>query len=281
MTLTSFQHEAMTTFFELTLAHENPDYARHAATAAWRLVDQLERELSRFQDGSEISRANGLARGASTLLTEDAFECLLVAADVSVATRRAFDPAYASARPEDLAPDLPPFTLDPATFTLTSLTDRLRLDLGAVGNGYALDRVAALLAEWEIPAAYLNSGGSSVFAFGHCDDTANGWPAALGEGAGYREVPLLGTSLSGSGTAVKGAHLVNPRTGAKAGRSGRVWALAPTAAQADALSTAFFVMETAEIAAFCAEHPAVGAAVAQTDDTLATFGRLAEGAPAR
>ncbi len=281
MTLTSFQHEAMTTFFELTLAHENPDYARHAATAAWRLVDQLERELSRFQDGSEISRANGLARGASMLLTEDAFECLLVAADVSVATRRAFDPAYASVRPADLAPDLPPFTLDPSTFTLTSLTDRLRLDLGAVGKGYALDRVAALLAEWEIPAAYLNSGGSSVLAFGNCDESATGWPAALGEGIGYREVPLLGTSLSGSGTAVKGAHLVNPRTGAKVTRNGRVWALAPTAAQADALSTAFFVMETAEIAAFSAEHPAIGAAVAQADETLATFGRLAEGTAAR
>ncbi len=281
MTLTSFQHEAMTTFFELTLAHENPDYARHAATAAWRLVDQLETELSRFQAGSEISRANGLARGASTLLTEDAFECLLVAADVSVATQRAFDPAYASARPADLAPDLPPFTLDPATFTLTSLTDRLRLDLGAVGKGYALDRVAALLAEWEITSAHLNSGGSSVLAIGSYDPAGAGWPAALGEGAGYREVPLQGTSLSGSGTAVKGSHLVNPRTGAKASRVSRVWALAPTAAQADALSTAFFVMETSEIAAFCAQHPAIGAAVAAADDTLQTFGRLADAPAAR
>lgn len=274
MSFPSFQHEAMATYFELTIADQPFDYARQVATAAWRELDRLEHELSRFIEASAVSRANRLARGASLTLTEDAFECLLVAADVAVATRRAFDPAYASVRPADLAADLPPFTLDPATFTLTSLAEKLRLDLGAVGKGYALDRLAALLRDWGVGAAHLNAGGSSLLAFGQISPDGPGWPAGLGEGRGHREVPLDNHSLSGSGIAVQGHHLIDPRTGAPAVRTTRVWALAPSAAQADALATAFFVMPEAEIAAFCTEHPVIGAALTAPGDDLIVHGAL-------
>lgn len=274
MSLPTFQHEAMATYFELVIAHPSFEYARHVATAAWREVDRLETELSRFQETSAISRANTLARGESATLTEDAFECLLVAADVSLATGRAFDPAYASLRPTGLAPDCPPFTLDPATHAITSLTDSLRLDLGAVGKGYALDRIAALLAEWEISSALLNAGGSSLLGFGAPNPDFTGWPVDIGAASGYREITLHSTSLSGSGTAVKGSHLLDPRTGAPAPRTRRTWALAGTAAQADALSTAFFVMTDADIATFCAAHPTLGAAWAAPDDSLIAHGTL-------
>lgn len=275
MSLPTFQHEAMATFFELVIATDEYDYARHAARAAWQQIDRLEQELSRFVETSAISRANLLRRGQTIALNEDAFECLLIAADVSVATRRAFDPAYASIRPPDLAPDLPPFTLDPETHSLTSLTDHLRLDLGAVGKGYALDAVAALLvADWNLPSALLNAGGSSLLGIGAPNDDFTGWPVGVGEGRGYREIILHSASLSGSGTAVKGSHLIDPRTGAPASRTRRVWALAPTAAQADALSTAFFVMSETDIAAFCAEHPALGAGLTAADETLLAHGTL-------
>src|SRR5262245_5810437 len=112
MSFPTFQHEAMTTHFEIAIASPDYDYARKAAEAAFRELDRLEGELSRFIDWSEISRANRLARGESTLISDDALQCLLIAADVCIATRRAFDPAYASVRPPELASDLPPFTLD-------------------------------------------------------------------------------------------------------------------------------------------------------------------------
>ena len=274
MSLPTFQHEAMATFFELVLALDDYDYARHAARAAWQEFDRLELELSRFVETSAISRVNRLRRGESLALSEDAFECLLVAADVSVATARAFDPAYASVRPPDLAPDLPPFTLDPASSTLTSLTDELRLDLGAVGKGYALDRVARLLADWGLPSVLLNAGGSSLLGLGSPGPDFAGWPVGVGEPPDERELPLDGASLSGSGVAIQGSHLVDPRTGAPAVRTQRVWALAPSAAQADALSTAFFVMDEPAVAAFCAEHPDLGAAVIAADGRLHGYGTL-------
>lgn len=268
-----FQHEAMATYFEIVIAGHEPSYARQAAAAAFRELDRLEGELSRYVESSDIARANRLASGETIAVGQDALECLLLAADVSLATGRAFDPSYASERTRDFPSDLPPFTLDPATYTLTSHAVRLHLDLGAIGKGYALDRLAETLREWAITTACLNSGGSTALALGR-PGGESGWPIGIGEDAAHRTIPLADASLSGSGTAVKGAHLIDPRAGAAARRNARVWALAPGAAQSDALSTAFFVMDEAEIAAFCAVHPQIGAAFTDPSGRLVVYGAL-------
>lgn len=277
MTHPTFQHEAMATHFEIAIATPDYDYARHASRAAFQELDRLENTLSRYIESSDIGRANRLARGESMVIDHDTLECLLIAADLSIATRRAFDPAYASERPPGLDPELPPFTLDPATHTLTSLAETLHLDLGAVGKGYALDRMADLLRDWGIASACLNAGGSSVLTLDTPPDAeSRGWTVALGEGPSRRTFALRGASLSGSGIAVKGAHLVDPRTGQPAVRTNRVWAYAATAAQADALSTAFFIMTEADIAALCAAHPEVGGALVAPGDELIVHGALRE-----
>lgn len=269
-----FRHEAMATTFAIAVARQPADYARQAAAAAFRELARLEGELSRYIESSDIAAANRLARGQTIAIGDDTLQCLLLAGAVAEATGRAFDPAYASQRAPDRAPTAPCFTLDPAAHTLTSQAARLHLDLGAVGKGYALDRMADTLREWSIDAACLQSGGSTALAFGRADETA-GWPVGLGEGATRRIVPLRDAALSGSGLAVKGEHLIDPRTGASATRRERAWALATEAAVADALSTAFFVMSDAEVAAFCAARPDIGAALAATDGRLATHGALA------
>lgn len=273
-----FQHEAMATTFAIAIADQAEAYARQAAIAAWHEVERLESELSRYVESSDISRANRLRRGETLAIGDDALQCLLLAAELTVATRHAFDPAYASVRDPAAAPDAPPYTLDPESHTLTSQVPRLHLDLGAIGKGYALDVIAALLRDWEIPAACLQSGGSSVLAMaapaGH-----PGWPVGLGDDPAARSLPLANAALSGSGIAVKGVHLFNPRTATRADRTTRVWALASTAAMSDALSTAFFVMSNAEVAAFCADHSEIGAAITTADGSLTRYGRLAAESP--
>jgi thiamine biosynthesis lipoprotein len=61
--------------------------------------------------------------------------------------------------------------------------------------------------------------------------------------------------LSGSGLAVKGNHILDPRTGQAALRQSRAWALADTAAESDALSTACMVLSEPELEEVLAHDP--------------------------
>ncbi len=268
-----FRHEAMATWFELVVAGQEKDYAGKAAAAAFRELDRLETELSRYVESSDIARANRLACGETMAIGDDTLRCLLTSAQMSQCTQRTFDPAYASERAPEQPHDAMVFTLDPDAHTLTSHAARLHLDLGAVGKGFALDCMAETLEAWGVSSSLLNSGGSTVLALDPPEGT-KGWTIGMGEGAARREVALTQAALSGSGIAVKGRHLIDPRTGQPAPRSGRAWALAPSAAIADALSTAFFVLTDRDIETFCIEHASVGAAVVGPTGELVLFGTI-------
>lgn len=267
-----FSHEAMATAFDIFIAGHAATYAGQAAQAAFLELDRLESELSRYVESSDIGRANRLPREGSTIIGEDALACLLISAEVSAATQRAFDPAYASRRGPEDSPEDPLYALDPQSHTLTSLVERLHLDLGAVGKGYALDCMARLLCDWDITTACVQSGGSTVLAMDPPPGT-RGWPVGLGEPPAYRTFTLTKRALSGSGLAVKGAHLIDVRTGAPAGRTQRTWAFAPTAAVADALSTAFFVMSDDAVRTYCQDHPEIGAAMATDANGIEIIGQ--------
>ena len=122
-----FQHEAMTTYFEITIAGQATDYARQAAAAAFRELDRLEGELSRFVESSDIARANRLARDEVIRIGDDAFDCLLQSLAVAYATNHAFDAAYATERASDLPAGSAPFALDPVSHDLVSHANRRRV----------------------------------------------------------------------------------------------------------------------------------------------------------
>ncbi len=273
MTWETFHHEAMATDFAIYIAGHPADYARQAATACWRELDRLESELSRFIPTSDISRINRLARGESTVIGDDTLQCLILAANFTLATHRAFDPAYGSRHQIALPPGSVPFTLDPENHLITSQVDQLQLDLGAIGKGYALDVLAQTLADWQIATACLQSGGSTALILDAPEGWA-GWTIGVGDEDNRREITFTRAALSGSGVAVKGQHVRDPRTQSAAPRQSRVWAIAENAALSDALSTAFFVLNDQEIAAFCEAHPEVGAAISRPGQPLAIHGSL-------
>jgi thiamine biosynthesis lipoprotein len=71
------------------------------------------------------------------------------------------------------------------------------------------------------------------------------------------EILLLDRALSGSGTEVKGQHILDPRTGCPAQGHVAAWALHRLASVSDALSTAIMVMTPEEAEVFCGAHPDV------------------------
>lgn len=271
-----FAHHAMATTFEIIIHHADATYAQQAAWEAFRRLDQLEQELSRFMENSDISRINNLPAGQPLPLGLAAFECLHRCAQLSDETGGAFDitigPLLDCWLNEDKTGRIPSdeelaqarqrtgthlYQLQAAEHTVELLASPVHIDLGGFGKGYAVDQLAELLREWSIDAALIHGGSSSVLALGAPPGTG-GWPLTLSHPANRQatlaHLDLRDRALSGSGLE-QGPHIIDPRSGHPVEGVMAAWTSAPTAATADALSTAFMVMTPDEVAAYCQGHP--------------------------
>ena len=237
----TFRHHAMATYFEVRVVHEERGYAAQLAQAAFDLVDGLESQLSRFRTNSEVARMASLGPGEAMRLSEPVYACLEIADRMERATGGAF-----SATPVAVPVQLARWTLLRRESAIRCDGGVLQMDLGAIGKGFALDRVAELLRTWDCGAFLVVAGGSSIVA-GEPPPGAAGWTCGVGEGEARRELGLTRAALSGSGLAVKGNHIVDPRTGQAALRQERAWAVADSGAESDALSTACMVLCDTEI----------------------------------
>jgi thiamine biosynthesis lipoprotein len=246
-----FDHHAMATHFQVRIAGQDAEYAGQAARAALDVADGLEELLSRFRETSEVSQIARLEPGQRLRLSEPVFACLAIAREMEAATRGAFSVTAAARQTQ---PTMPRWSLDRATLSIGCEEGRLDLDLGAIGKGFALDRMAEELAEWDCPAYLLIAGGSSILA-GEPPSGMPGWDSGVGDETASRRYWLAHGSLSGSGIAVKGLHILDPRTGKPATQRPRAWVFAPSAAESDALSTACMVLTEPEIAEIMTGRP--------------------------
>jgi len=243
--------ETMGTVFAITATHADHFYARQAIRAAFEELAWLEDRLSRFRESSDIGQLNRLSPGQSLTVAPETLACLRIALEIEEATDGAFDIAYAS-----VSSTKPRVALDPATSSVQMLAAGVQFDLGAIGKGFALDRMAAILAEWDVDTHMLWASTSTVLARGRSLH-APGQPVWIGPELARRSVSLDNAAISASGVSVQGFHIIDPRTGQPATHRTRCWVKAPTAAESDALSTAFMVMSDADVATYCREHPHV------------------------
>lgn len=257
------KHAAMATTFDFRVRHEKPDYARQAMAAAFAEVNRLEGRLSRFCEGSDIWRINHAQAGERVRLSEETHACLLRAAELTALTRGAFDitlgavvdriRAAGGAELEQAELEAAfagsgaaaAVVLDPAFPQAQVQTAGAALDLGAIGKGFALDQAAQLLADWSLASALLGAGGSSFLAL--CAAGEPPWQLTLSGRSQRVEVRLGNAAIGASGTAEQGRHIVDPLGRGQRYGSLRAWAIAPDAASADALSTAWMVLLPDEI----------------------------------
>ena len=270
-----FSHEAMATVFEVHVAHPDPHYAAQAAQAAFELADRLERELSRFLPNSDISRVSQLAAGGTTRVGAPAMECLVIARHMFDVTGGAFDVSIGTG--------LPSLELDPDDLLVRATIRGVRIDLGGIAKGYAVDLMAELLEEWGLGQALVHGGFSSVLAL-EAPPGRDGWPLTLTDpGDPSRVLAHLSvrqTALGASGRR-KGDHIVDPRTGEPARGRRAAWVALPCpknvgsegrtdgsprlapATVADALTTAFLLLSPGDIDTLCGRNPGVEAWILQ------------------
>jgi len=271
-----FSHEAMATTYEIFIVHEDEKYAGQAANAAFSELDRLELELSRFEESSDITRINHLPAKQVLRLGLDAFECLKISYLMYEQTYKTFDvtvgPLFNCWRNKDGSSRTPTqeeldkarqrvgmylFELDERLHAIWLSESPLQIDLGGVGKGYAVDKMAELLREWSINTALISGGFSSVLALDAPPGT-KGWPLTLSNPNNRSQIlarPFLHNRALGSSGIKKGGHIIDPRKGRPVEGKIAAWSSAPTAAVADVLSTAFMIMDLDEIEKYCSNHP--------------------------
>jgi thiamine biosynthesis lipoprotein len=245
-----------------------------AAEAALDVIDSVEDQLTVFRDSSEVVGLNARAAVEPVPVSESLFRLLETCAAISLGTAGAFDPATGAMtkawgfyRREGRVPPsaeraaamhasgMRHVVLDPAARTVKFRRPGLELNFGGIGKGHALDLAAVLLRkEWGIRSALLHGGGSSIYAIGHPPGQPAGWVIDLKHpgdetrtlGSVRLNDEALGTSAATfqffEHRGKKLGHVLDPRVGWPAEGTAAATVVAPTAAEADAWSTAAFVL---------------------------------------
>lgn len=243
---------AMGTRFELVLAGRSERQLRAIGEAALEEIEQCHRRLTRFEPDSLLSHIHRTAYTRPVRLDVDTFALFEDALTVQHASGGAFDIDIGSAMDAWVAGEhpestlrTPAFTLDRSTHTIQLLRADVRLDLGAIAKGHALDLAARVLRENHITCALLHGGTSSVIALGAPPD-AEGWRIRVGRGEGARDIVLRDRALSVSspagGDAATSGHIIDPRTGTSVAPTCMVAVSGPGARLADAWSTALVIL---------------------------------------
>ncbi|HEU5117288.1 MAG TPA: FAD:protein FMN transferase, partial [Isosphaeraceae bacterium] len=261
---------AMGSFFEVRLPANLPA-ALDLADRALDVVEALEGQMTIYRDDSEVSRLNARAHEGPVEVEAGLFGLIERALEIGRRTGGAYDVASGSLskawgfiRGPRRVPE--PAVLEEARSrsgaSLVSL-DRDRksvafarpgvtLNFGSIGKGYAIDQaVEVIRTHWWPTPALIHGGQSSLYALGSPPWKFGGrWDVALQNpfepsqplGMIYLRNRGLGTSGAAfqqfeSGGRLYG-HIIDPRTGEPPERGpASVTVLAPSAADADALST--------------------------------------------
>lgn len=277
---------AMACRFEVVLsgerAHDVPA-ARHALDEA----DRIEAALTVFRDTSALTYVNRHAGNGPVDVDQEVFDLLGVCRTLSERTGGAFDitstplsRCWGFLRREGRLPTGDEIAraraqvgwdgleLDPMRRTVRFARAGMELNLGSIGKGYAIGRMAALLADQGVGRALLSAGGSSVFALGS-GSSGDGWRVDLHSrcrrdaGGPLAQLSLRNVALATSGvgeqfvdvSGTRFGHVLDPRTGWPTAGMLSASVVTRDPAEADALSTAFLVGGPALAEPYCEANP--------------------------
>jgi thiamine biosynthesis lipoprotein len=259
---------AMGTAIRVEFADGDPAHAEaayRAVTAEMRRVDEL---MSTYKPGSVLSRVNAEAAERAVPVPAELTDLVGLALEYSALTHGAFDITYASVgylydfrahvHPDDAAiaralpgVDYRHVAIDRNAHTIRFDRTGVRVDLGGIAKGHAVDRSIAILRRLGIEHALVTAGGDTRLLGDRL-----GQPFMVGvrdprsDAAIFLRLPLVDEAISTSGDyerffeedGRRYHHILVPGTGKPAGAVRSATVIGPHAVDTDALSTGVFVL---------------------------------------
>lgn len=254
-----------------------------AVMAEMRRIDDL---MSHYKPESQLSKINQHAAEAPVVVDKELFDLLKLSTHYSQITEGAFDITYASVGylynyPEHIRPTeeqikaaLPAVNwrnmkFDDAHHSVFFEHKGMRIDVGGIGKGYAVDKGIEILQKRGIQHAVVTAGGDTRIIGDHM---GRAWLVAIRHPDDPNKVvtriPLSDAAMSTSGdyeryfdeNGVRYHHIINPHTGHSASKVRSATIIGPTATQTDGMSKTAFVLgaeKTLEIINRMPEYDAV------------------------
>jgi FAD:protein FMN transferase len=236
-----------------------------AVMAEMRRIDAA---MSTYKPDSELSRVNASAAAAPMRISAELFDLLTRAIEFSRLTDGAFDVTYASVgfmydfrekqKPsaEEIERALPAVNyrhvmLDTKNRTVRYARAGVRIDLGGIAKGYAVDQGIEVLRQRGIQRALVTAGGDSRIIG---DRFGQPWIVGLRhpdrKGEVFQRIPLVDAALSTSGDyeryfekdGVRYHHIIDPSSGRSASLVRSATIIGPDATTTDGLSKTAFVL---------------------------------------
>jgi thiamine biosynthesis lipoprotein len=276
----------MGTRIYVQLWSEDPAAGNDAIEAVMAEMRRIDNLMSHYKPESQLSQINARANREPVQVDPELFDLIKLSTHYSQITEGAFDITYASVGylydyPLHIHPTeaqirsaLPAVNwrnmqLDEAQHSVRFEHPGMRIDLGGIGKGYAVDRGVAILKARGIEHAVVTAGGDTRIIG---DRMGRPWLVAIRHPDDPKKVitriPLSNSALSTSGdyeryfdeNGVRYHHIIDPRTGHSASKVRSATILAPTATQTDGMSKTAFVLgpqKTLEIINRMPEYDAV------------------------
>ena len=266
----------MGTMFHIELYSASSVQASKAAEAAFARAEELEQIMSDYRADSELMRLSREGATAPFPVSSDLYGVLTKSLWTSELSRGVFDVSigplvdlWRAARKTGRLPDPGEITkakalvdyrnieLDPARRTAFLKRAGMKLDLGAIGKGYAADQMLAVLQSQGIHHAMVVAGGEVVV--GEPPPGNSGWKVDIDTADADAGNPpctllLLAAAVSTSGdehqflelNGHRYSHVINPETGWALEGENSTTVIARDSTSADALATAFSLMPEAD-----------------------------------
>lgn len=287
---------AMACRFEITLPVQEQSGVK-AASAVLCEAERLEQQLSVFRDDSEVSLINRNAAARAVTVDHSLFALLSQCLVLSNATEDAFDitsgplsRCWGFLRRQGRIPTLEQIeqarlVTGSELLRLDSEARKVRFDragmeinLGSIGKGFALDRMAKQL-RGDVLTALLSAGSSSFCALGH-GEKRKGWTVGIRHPLDVTRrlavLRLRDAAMATSGSdeqyfecdGKRYGHIIDPRTGWPADGVAGVTVVTASAAVADALATAFYIGGRELAERYCGAHPGTLVVMLESEASL-------------